>query len=836
MLNARHGMFKINRPKRHLQFTGERITTAISGEVEAEHYHRYCFARDFCVDRDVLDIASGEGYGAAILADVARSVVGVELDAEAVAFSQNNYVIPTLSFIVGDALAIPLEDASVDVVVSFETLEHVRDQALFISEIKRVLRPDGLLIISTPDRNIHSGIGMPVNPYHIYELSGPEFDTLLGRSFTSKQILSQRAIAGSVMLRANGAMDRGARTYDRRDDVTIEATDGVARAIYLIGLASDAPLPEIAPSLLAGPRSLGSLWAQIEADAARHAELSQRATEAEAKATEYHREALLREERIAHLTAEIDLQHSEVRRLGELNQDTRDGLEATESQLEAERAECQRLRTLCDQMIDRLQAAERHTANLAAQIGFLNNSPYMKARRRAVAMVLALPGPVQRFILRANAHRRRARRGIEKIGRPNEGVSGHVFADTPTLQLQAQQPATLTGSRHLPSVSRAVAAQFPEVQPFGAFQAPTLAPRVTIVTDSVSASSLFGGVGTSIILGASLARQLKADLRIVTRTEAPDASAVGHVLEHNGVPCPDRLETLFVPRGGDVELHLNGDDVFLCTSWWTTRETLSVVPPDRIVALVQEDERMFYPFGDKRLRCQETLAIPDLKTVVNTRLLFDHLGGDAALGRGAENALWFEPAFPSNAVRPALSGRRKLFFYARPHHARNLFWRGVEAIDAALAEGAFPAEDWQIYFIGTDIPKLGFANGVEPVVLPPMAWGEYQSFIASVDAGFVLMDTPHPSYPPLDIAAAGGAVLTNTHGVKVSLETYSANILAVPTNVPDLVEGLHRLQQLAVDDGRRQANRDADGILRDWTVALGPLVDELAVRLQKGPV
>lgn len=798
-------MFKIKRPQRHLQFTGERITTAINGEVEAEHYHRYCFARDFCVGRDVLDIASGEGYGSAMLAEVARSVVGVELDPEAVAFSHDNYAIPALRFLVGDAHDIPLETASVDVVVSFETLEHVRDQAQFLSEIKRVLRPDGLLIISTPDRTVHSGIGMPVNPYHVYELSGPEFEVLLCRSFTSQQVLSQRAIAGSVMLRADGPMSRGARTYDRRDDVTIEVTDGVARAVYLIGLASDAPLPEIAPSLLAGPRSLGSLWADINA------------------------------------------QHCEVERLGELTRDAKHSLEtieaqlaatetrraATEAQLEAERAESQRLRSLYDQMIDRSRAAQHQTMALAAQVGSLNNSTYMKARRRAVALVMSLPGPVQRLILRAHAHRRRSRHAIGQVGTPNDGGSRPTA--TPVLQPSASGSVISTGPIQPPSVARAVAAQFPEVQAIAAFQAPTLAPRVTIVTDSVSASSLFGGVGTSIILGASLARRLNADLRVVTRSEAPDAYAIGHVLEHNQIACPQRLETLFVPRGGEVELPLIGGDIFLSTSWWTTREVLSVVPPDRIVALVQEDERMFYAFGDKRLRCQETLAAPNLTTVVNTELLFNHLSSDATLGQSIENALWFEPAFPSNAVRPAQSGRRKLFFYARPHHARNLFWRGVEAIDGALAEGAFPAEDWEICFVGTDIPQLQFANGVVPVVLPPMPWGEYRNFIASVDAGFVLMDTPHPSYPPLDIATAGGAVLTNKHGLKVSLEMYSANILVAPTAVPDLVEGLHRLQRLAEDDSQRETNRNADNIRRDWNAALEPLVDALAARLQKVP-
>ena len=799
-MNVRNGMFKIIRPERHLHFTGERITTEIAGEVEAEHYHRYCFARDFCVGRDVLDIASGEGYGAAILADVARSVIGVERDADAVAFSKANYVVPALNFLVGDALDIPLADASIDVVVSFETLEHVRDQTRFLNEIKRVLRPDGLLIISTPDRNIHSGIGMPVNPYHVHELSGPEFDDLLDRNFACKQVLSQRAIAGSVMLPSQGPTARGARTYDRRDEVTIEATDGVARAVYLIGLASDAPLPDVPPSVFAGPRSLGSLWGQIDADAARNAELA--------------RQTAQNEERARSLAAQCEQLEA--------------ALQGVTGKLGAAEAECDRLQTALQDVSTRLAAAESEKASLAAQVSVQNSSMYMKLRRSAVRLVLFMPAPVQGIIRGAVGRLRAVRHAVTQ----SDGRTSPPAPNSPKLDL-TRAFAALTGPADVPSVKQAAATQIPEIRPLTAFATAAIAPRVTIVTDSISPSSLFGGVGTSLILGAMLARRLQADLRIVTRTEPPDASAVGHVLDRNGVAFAGRLETLYVPRSGEVELPLSTADLFLSTSWWTTREALSVAAADRVVALVQEDERMFYEFGYKRLLCQETLAIPGLTTVVNTRLLFDHLTSDHSLAMRAEDAFWFEPAFPAKYGRPGRTGRRKLFFYARPNHPRNLFWRGVEALDCAIMEGAFPAKDWQICFVGKDVPPMRFANGVEPVLLKPMAWGEYQQFVASVDAGFVLMDTPHPSYPPLDVAAAGGAVLTNSHGLKASLETYSANILVAPTDLTGLTEGLHRLQALAQNEAARDSNRATDGIQRDWSVALEPLVEKLAQRLQK---
>jgi GT2 family glycosyltransferase/SAM-dependent methyltransferase len=222
------------------------MTSAIEGQIEFEHYHRYCFARDLCDGCDVLDVASGEGYGAAMLASVARSVVGVEIDTAAVAHAQTNYRMPNLRFLHGDALELPLVDSSVDVVVSFETLEHLSDQTRFIHEVRRVLRPGGLFVVSTPDRAVYSAPGSDPNPYHVLELTESEFRSLLDISFAHNRVLSQRPVLGSV-LAANSISQW--RTYERRGSKTIEATNGLARAHYLIAVASDEALPDVFSSV-----------------------------------------------------------------------------------------------------------------------------------------------------------------------------------------------------------------------------------------------------------------------------------------------------------------------------------------------------------------------------------------------------------------------------------------------------------------------------------------------------------------------------------------------------------------------------------------------------------
>ncbi|UFN50704.1 methyltransferase domain-containing protein [Roseomonas sp. OT10] len=238
-------------PPHALRWTGERLTTETSGQTEIEHLHRYFFARSLCRGLDVLDVASGEGYGAAMLAQVARSVVGVELAEDAVAHARAAYPGPNLRYLAGDARSLPLRDASVDAVVSFETIEHFYEHDAFLAEIRRVLRPGGLLVISSPERDVYSPAGSAPNPYHARELTRAEFGTLLHRHFPHVDLYAQRPMLGSAVM-PEAPPAAGAQplvTFERRDQRLFEASTGLPRPIYLVALASDAPLRRTGGSL-----------------------------------------------------------------------------------------------------------------------------------------------------------------------------------------------------------------------------------------------------------------------------------------------------------------------------------------------------------------------------------------------------------------------------------------------------------------------------------------------------------------------------------------------------------------------------------------------------------
>ncbi|MBP6564074.1 MAG: class I SAM-dependent methyltransferase, partial [Burkholderiales bacterium] len=193
-----------------LTFTGERFVPGIEGEIVYEHVHRYAFARRYAAGRRVLDAACGEGYGSAILAGAAREVVGVDIDPATVAHARASYAsVRNLSFVEGSAAKLPLPDASVDLVVSFETIEHLEagDQPRMLAEFARVLADDGTLVLSAPNRPEYSESRGYVNPFHRHEHDRAELDRLLDAHFPARAWHAQRVWLGSTVWREGGGAD-----------------------------------------------------------------------------------------------------------------------------------------------------------------------------------------------------------------------------------------------------------------------------------------------------------------------------------------------------------------------------------------------------------------------------------------------------------------------------------------------------------------------------------------------------------------------------------------------------------------------------------------------------
>jgi ubiquinone/menaquinone biosynthesis C-methylase UbiE len=175
-------------------WSGERLETDVHGEFVSEHLHRYCIASNFVKDKVILDIASGEGYGSNLLAASAKSVIGVDIDQEAITKAKAKYQQSNLTFKTGSADKIPVDDHSIDVLISFETIEHHDKHLEMFSEIKRVLKSDGILIMSSPDKKYYTDIPNKINPFHVKELYLEEFEQLAGSNFKHVDVYLQRYI------------------------------------------------------------------------------------------------------------------------------------------------------------------------------------------------------------------------------------------------------------------------------------------------------------------------------------------------------------------------------------------------------------------------------------------------------------------------------------------------------------------------------------------------------------------------------------------------------------------------------------------------------------------
>ena len=230
-----------------LPWTGERIVPSATGDFVAEHLHRYALALEFARKYDVLDIACGEGYGSAFLAKVAHSVVGVDCDAPTIAHATTCYPAANLKFLLGRAEKPPVASQSADLVVSFETLEHLDDHDAMLREIKRILRPGGRLLISTPDSKPYRKTSGKLNPFHLHELSQKEFHVLLSRHFRHVTMGFQRSVSGSWIAPLE-AQPTSPTEYAGHFREVRKLRLG-ANAPYLVALASDEPVPALPSSL-----------------------------------------------------------------------------------------------------------------------------------------------------------------------------------------------------------------------------------------------------------------------------------------------------------------------------------------------------------------------------------------------------------------------------------------------------------------------------------------------------------------------------------------------------------------------------------------------------------
>lgn len=237
-----------------MEFTGERYLPELASlEISYEHWHRYLYASLFARDKTVLDIACGEGYGSYQLSQEAAHVLGVDQDQEVIREAAGRYSRANLEFKAGGAASIPVEEGQkFDLVVSFETIEHLTEgeQLLFLSEVQRLMSPDGLFIVSTPNKLAYSDLAHYQNPFHKKEFYIAEFEAFLLDRFRYVTILGHKIFPVSYIW---GLDDRQRQLTEFQVDYQLGRFAPSLKpkeALYVVALCSNHKSPDCNASIL----------------------------------------------------------------------------------------------------------------------------------------------------------------------------------------------------------------------------------------------------------------------------------------------------------------------------------------------------------------------------------------------------------------------------------------------------------------------------------------------------------------------------------------------------------------------------------------------------------
>ena len=231
-----------------LEWTGERFLPEAGAQIAYEHYSRYLYAQSFVEGKVVLDCPSGEGFGSNILANKALSVQGLDIAQEAVNHSRENYKRSNLKFDLGDMTDLSSwPNGHFDVIVCMEGIEHVSEekQILALHEFKRVLKADGKLLISTPNKRVYTDLSGVKNEYHEKEFYLDEYRTFLKQHFKQIKVLGQSIVSACPILDIEGSQVEPLKVSFFGSEKEIETPRGQLEDVwwYFIAVCTDGTEP-----------------------------------------------------------------------------------------------------------------------------------------------------------------------------------------------------------------------------------------------------------------------------------------------------------------------------------------------------------------------------------------------------------------------------------------------------------------------------------------------------------------------------------------------------------------------------------------------------------------
>ncbi|ENZ78439.1 MULTISPECIES: hypothetical protein [Ralstonia] len=359
------------------------------------------------------------------------------------------------------------------------------------------------------------------------------------------------------------------------------------------------------------------------------------------------------------------------------------------------------------------------------------------------------------------------------------------------------------------------------------------APAVVVLVPTLSDSSLFGGVATALIFAALYSNKTGKRLRVVQTVVNGKVSKLQGLFDKYHIPIDAAsIEVISVAERrynyyGYLDLH--PEDQLVVSAWWDAMIAAALPLKRRFIYLVQDYEPIFYANGDTRLLAEHSYKTQRFVAVCNTQLMVRCVKDSEIMGPRTP-MVSFEPAVArliDNRKSPLPEKSKKtLFFYGRPGVERNLFYFGLRVINEAFSRGLLDREAWDIVMAGeAQVPNIQLECGAIVRNLGKLSLDEYDDLKCRTDLVLSLMMAPHPSYPPLEFALAGAAVVTTVYGPKKDLSAYSANIVCAEPELEPMLDALKRAAGMPMSE--RVLNAGVTILPERWEVAFEAVFSQI---------
>jgi len=375
---------------------------------------------------------------------------------------------------------------------------------------------------------------------------------------------------------------------------------------------------------------------------------------------------------------------------------------------------------------------------------------------------------------------------------------------------------------HLPINPMADKISIPEITPFSPTQA-TSKNRINLIVPSINQEHVFGGISTALKFFSELGENLQYDIRIILTDATPAQSDIDRIGTYFPSAATRKTSIEIFPYNDryQKEIGVSENDVFVSTAWWTAynayktmewqEETFGFCRP--LVYLIQDYEPGFYSWSGKYALAYGTYRSRfDTFAVFNSSFLGDYFSkNDLRFSK----SFVFEPRLNSvlaeklNERRGQVVKEKLILLYGRPSVERNAFSLIIEGLKVWVWKQP-DAKEWKIISAGESHPGVDLGNGCVVTSVGKVTIEEYSDLLSRASVGVSLMISPHPSYPPMEMAVYGACVITNGYGNK-NLSKWHDNIVSIDNISP---EKLSEALRTACDDTRADAQRFIDGKLK----------------------